>query len=87
MSIWIRIFTKILTNGTQVDMIRSGLKVWRRLMPSWGGDQGIILVVSTLIQRSPNRTELIHSSSGHESMNDSLRPYCDYKLMNCSLRN
>lgn len=48
MSIWIREFTKTLTNGTQVDMTGSGLKVWQRLTPFLDGDQGIIRVVSAL---------------------------------------
>lgn len=48
MSIWIREFTTTLTNGTQVDMTRLGLKVWQRLTPFSGGDQGIIHVVSAL---------------------------------------
>lgn len=48
MSIWIRKFTKTLTNGTQVDTIGSGLKVWQRLTPFLGGDQGTIRVVSAL---------------------------------------
>lgn len=48
MSTWIREFTKTLTNGTQVDMTRSGLKVLRRLTPFLVGVQGIIHVVSAL---------------------------------------
>lgn len=45
---WIRKFTQNLTSGTQVDTTRSGLKVWQRLMPFLGGDQGTIRVVSDL---------------------------------------
>lgn len=48
MSIWIRLSTKTLTNGTQVGMTKSGLKEWQRLMPFLGGDQEIIPVVSAL---------------------------------------